>query len=801
MHPMTTSPGPQLPEDTRSLRSFQELDHQQGRLRENSSASAAFSLSRSQSHSVISHSSPGPGLGHAGISSASAGADSLLNVDIEGELAESIMDLDIELRSSGLDAEHRAPPRDGFNPIANATKTVGSSEMSLFEPWGEEDVFDVFDLELVLSPGEKDASIDIRYRHSSSSSSSGRPTYKISKKTRPAHFLAMGMGKKNMSIDVARSIAWDVLNGAPASGGHKGLGYSTAFTAKDQPARAVALRAANSILSKSTLGPVLSVSNVCGPYDACSPPATQHNRAQEHQAQWQGTQQRQSLAHHYFLLRLNDMGVAPGPAANGKRTARGTGPTPTPANKTALGYEGGGYFIFSGSPPQQQRTDLITTLYCTGYEQRPHPRPGDVVVAELRLRPAAAPTAPAWARFFKERHAAVHISRRGLAACMSGSHVRMDIQGVEPGQRAVLSRGQAIEVVLTTLGTALLAIEHDGSLATKRWAWLAPAPSLSTQPPRRAPALALDSSSFAPSVADDPGLASPEDGPHSGSSDDSQGPPTASISSTHAFGFGIKHAPTTAALAIVPSRAGSLYTPSISERELMIEEWMDADADGDANDGPGHPHPHQRPIRHLSSSEASSIPHANAPVVTSKNGKSNIPVPAKPFASTGSVNKGRSDSPARMFGGTWRRSKSAGRKESANKDKEKEKQNSKQGNKALMKPPPVSLHRQPHSQQQLAWPEKSGAGVVSAMNVNRQSVMLLDRDKELPLSSLAGGGVPPVPAADSAGFTRRQAAWPTYANGEGYPGHAHLNGEPQGRHGQYQNGRIQMQVEDEYVLG
>ncbi|KAJ7500748.1 hypothetical protein B0H11DRAFT_1714209 [Mycena galericulata] len=90
--------------------------------------------------------------------------------------------------------------------------------MPYFEPLGADDVFDVFDLELAVAPGGKVCSgIDARYR--SSDSGSGRPTYKIQKKTK-AHFL----GKKNMTVEVTRSLGWDPTTAAPTLNGSKGYG-------------------------------------------------------------------------------------------------------------------------------------------------------------------------------------------------------------------------------------------------------------------------------------------------------------------------------------------------------------------------------------------------------------------------------------------------------------------------------------------------------------------------------------------------------------------------------------------------
>ncbi|KAJ7145684.1 hypothetical protein C8R44DRAFT_896797 [Mycena epipterygia] len=441
--------------------------------------------------------------------------------------------------------EVEGPPRESTThsripslDLERRPTTPPPTRAAYFEPLGEDDVYDVFDLELALTPGGKEAGIDARYR--SSDSSSGRPTYKIQKKTK-AHFL----GKKNMTVDVTRSLGWDSSTAMPTPNGAKG--YANVFSARDQQSRNVVLNATNSVLSKSAMGGVIAVSSVCGMYDPSRAP------------------RRETGAHHFFALKLSDMGT-PDVARSGTKSRRGGGPYPPPAPRTHKPYAGGGHFILDSAP--NGRTDLLTTIYCTGYEQRPKARAGDIVVAELRVRPASLGAPPAWARFFKERHAALHVARRGVEACMTGPHVDMLVPGAEAaGRRAVLARGQALEVVLAALGTALLAIEHDG-LEGKRWAWL-----VQSVAPR--PTLGL-----APAAADNPGLASP-DGEGEGTdghSDDSQGP----TSSLRAFERG---------------PGGSLfvgkgYSPSITERRsfadrgsivgseggIELDEWVTEDS-------------------------------------------------------------------------------------------------------------------------------------------------------------------------------------------------------------------------------
>ncbi|KAF7345004.1 hypothetical protein MVEN_01663200 [Mycena venus] len=420
---------------------------------------------------------------------------------------------DADSREDKLDAAAGAPLPMSGPPTPTATG------LPSFEPLGEGDVYDVFDLELTLGAGGKEAGIDARYRSSDiSSTSSGRPTYKIQKKTK-AHFL----GKKNMTVDVSRSLAWDSTTATAANNGSKG--YANVFSAKDQSSRSIALHATNSVLSKTAIGAVLDVSSICGAYDP--------SRAAP------GPRRETSAAgHHFFTLKLNSSCMPDKPAhAHGTTRKRGV-PAQPAAQAGPKPYTGGGHFVLDGAP--HGRRDLLTTLYCTGYEQRPHARPGDIVVAELRLRPlpasisttdpgAAPPPRPnAWVRFFKERHAALHVARRGLDACMTGPHVHMQVPAADAaGRRAVLARGQALEVVLAALGTALLAVEHDG-LESKRWAWLVQrngAPMALASP---AP-LAMASLASLPATADNPGLASPDgegDGTDGHSTDDSQQSPS-----------------------------------------------------------------------------------------------------------------------------------------------------------------------------------------------------------------------------------------------------------------------------------
>ncbi|KAK7035706.1 hypothetical protein R3P38DRAFT_3483673, partial [Favolaschia claudopus] len=443
-------------------------------------------------------------------------------------------------RLGSLDLDRQPPQPSMFSPNGPPR----------FEPLGPDDVFDVFDLELTFHVGGKEAGIDVRYR--SSDSSSARPTFKIQKKTK-AHFL----GKKNMTVEVSRNLAWDPATATATNNGSKG--YTTAFTAKDQSPRNVSLLSTNSVLAHTAVGSVVDVSTSCGSYDPSNAPL------------------RENSAHHFFNLKLNTscMPDAPSPQQQNSSRKRGGNhgtatpvPPPTPAH--ARPYVGGGHFLFDSA--SHGRTDLLTTLYCTGYDQRPHSRPGDIAVAELRVRPASSgggggaqqPPAPApWMRFFKERHASLHIARRGLEACMTGMHVRMQVPSVETqGRSAVLARGQAMEIVLAVFGTALLAVEHEG-IEHKRWAWLfrpnAGLGNMKNNANLPGPLFGLGTSP-APTVAEDPGLATPDPDGEDGHSDDSAQSP--SPSSPRFATFEQHRGPP---LFPPPPPKGKVYTPSISE--------------------------------------------------------------------------------------------------------------------------------------------------------------------------------------------------------------------------------------------
>ncbi|KAK7029513.1 hypothetical protein VNI00_014546 [Paramarasmius palmivorus] len=78
---------------------------------------------------------------------------------------------------------------------------------------------------------------------------------------------------------------------------------------------------------------------------------------------------------------------------------------------------------------------------------------------------------PTWLRFFKERHATLYISRRGMDAAFTGLHVNMAVPNAVEGNRYTLTRGQSQELVITTFAMMLLSIEHDG-IESKKWNWM-----------------------------------------------------------------------------------------------------------------------------------------------------------------------------------------------------------------------------------------------------------------------------------------------------------------------------------------
>ena len=186
-------------------------------------------------------------------------------------------------------------------------------------------------------------------------------------------------------------------------------------------------------------------------------------------------QPRDCLSHHFFPIHLTNFENHRTQAGKNFSSQGSQGHTYDTPEALQKPYAGGGYFVFDCH--SQGRNELLTTLYCTGYEKRHRIREGDIVVAELRL--PVLPTAttdsgrssqPTWSRFMKERHAALHISKRGVDAVFSGQYVNMTVPKAEAGNRYSLSKHQAHEMVISVVSMMLLAIEGGG--LDKKWQWL-----------------------------------------------------------------------------------------------------------------------------------------------------------------------------------------------------------------------------------------------------------------------------------------------------------------------------------------
>ncbi|KAK0431190.1 hypothetical protein EV421DRAFT_1686322, partial [Armillaria borealis] len=98
-----------------------------------------------------------------------------------------------------------------------------------------EDDYDIFDLELVTSVGAKQTEISVR-RRNPTLTSSGRPTYKVEKKT-ISHFL----GKKNMAVVISRNEGLSAVNSSRSRMHPKG--YAPIFEAHDENTRQITMTA------------------------------------------------------------------------------------------------------------------------------------------------------------------------------------------------------------------------------------------------------------------------------------------------------------------------------------------------------------------------------------------------------------------------------------------------------------------------------------------------------------------------------------------------------------------------------
>ncbi|KAJ3843098.1 hypothetical protein EV361DRAFT_882807 [Lentinula raphanica] len=319
-------------------------------------------------------------------------------------------------------------------------------QLPYFPPLSPDDEFEIHDLELVFDNEKKQTEILARPR----AHSLARATYKIQKHTH-RHFL----GKKHFDILISRLDSWDSIRFRPiqSQSSHTGKSYIALFEAMDQSPRHIHLVPTKCmVLSNTARGGDICLTPYCGPYDP------QRNRA---------TQPRNTLGYHFLPLHTTDFEHSPrSPAVPGQHI---TSPYPVALTKP---YSGGGYLLFDAH--SRGRADLLSTLYCTGYECRCAPRPGDIVLAELRLsRPATEPevNVPSWRRLFRERHVSLFMSKRGIDAVFSGSHVNMFVPKSVETHRYSLTSGQAQEIIISLFATSLLAIEHEG-LDSKKWSWL-----------------------------------------------------------------------------------------------------------------------------------------------------------------------------------------------------------------------------------------------------------------------------------------------------------------------------------------
>ncbi|KAL0059807.1 hypothetical protein AAF712_013448 [Marasmius tenuissimus] len=330
-----------------------------------------------------------------------------------------------------------------------------------FSPLTADDEFDLFDIELQVeangkastgktsvgkgSPGK--AELTVRTRHGSNT----RPIYKIEKSVR-AHLL----GKKVLNIVIQRSEAWDSTKGETLKS--KGHRYIPIWEGFGQGTRDISVKATSSmVLVGTSHGGSFSMTSYCGSYDP------QRSRL---------PQPRDCLSHHFFPIHLTKF-ENPRPQ-NGKNfSPQGSAGHMQIPDALLKPYAGGGYFVFDCH--SRGRNELLTTLYCTGYEKRHRVREGDIALAELRLPvlpmvDSNKSSQPTWSRFMKERHAVLHISKRGVEAVFCGPEINMTVPNSEAGSRYSLSKNQAHEIVISAVSMMLLAIENGG--LEKKWQWL-----------------------------------------------------------------------------------------------------------------------------------------------------------------------------------------------------------------------------------------------------------------------------------------------------------------------------------------
>ncbi|KAK0201159.1 hypothetical protein DFS33DRAFT_1111762 [Desarmillaria ectypa] len=347
------------------------------------------------------------------------------------------------IRAPSIDNSFRSDADSACHVIIGSDDAYRMESLSDDGTSPPEEECDIFDLELVTSVGAKQTEISVR-RRNPTLTSSGRPTYKVEKKT-ISHFL----GKKNMAVVINRNEGLSAVNSSSRSRLHS-KGYAPIFEAHDENTRQITMTATpQCVLSGTVRGNRVTITPSCGSYDP------QNSR----------THKRDGTAYHFFALVISDLSSIPPGVESSDQMG-----IPKPS------YPGGGYFVFDAN--SQGRKELLCSLYCTRYDKRHRVHPNDILVAELRLPnlpnsafSSSKPPTPSWTRLFREHHASLHISKRAIDACFSGEDVRILASEPVPGKRHFFTREQGLEIIVSVMTMSLLAIEHDG-LESKKWMWL-----------------------------------------------------------------------------------------------------------------------------------------------------------------------------------------------------------------------------------------------------------------------------------------------------------------------------------------
>lgn len=347
------------------------------------------------------------------------------------------------IRAPSIDNSFQSDAGSAYHVVVGSDDAYRVESLSDDEVSPPEDDYDIFDLELVTSVGAKQTEISVR-RRNPTLTSSGRPTYKVEKKT-ISHFL----GKKNMAVVINRNEGLSAVNSSRSRMHPKG--YAPIFEAHDENTRQITMTATpQCVLSGTVRGNRITISPSCGSYDP------QNSR----------THRRDGAAYHFFALVISDLSSSP-PGVESS----------DPMEISKPSYPGGGYFVFDAS--SHGRKELLCSLYCTRYDKRHRVYPDDILVAELRLPnlpntvSSSSPKSrtPSWTRLFREHHASLHISKRAIDACFSGDDVKILASKPVPGKRHFFTREQGLEIIVSVMTMSLLAIEHDG-LESKKWVWL-----------------------------------------------------------------------------------------------------------------------------------------------------------------------------------------------------------------------------------------------------------------------------------------------------------------------------------------